>query len=423
MDKKEPMLIAGNSDAQENRATFSAGNRMLDRKAEKTERKRPAASALSKKKIAIAALIFLAVAGAVVWIISAFRTEPNVAEAPQEVAAAAPPSFDIVRMEKGEVVASGRAKAGEEVHILDNGREIGIEKADANGQWVFLPKKSLAPGNRRLSLFAIRDGAKVKSKQSALLHVSKTGKDDVAAIMGGKKSTVIAAPRGQDIGALRIAKLDYTESGEFHAEGVALSGRKVRLFLDNELVGEASSGKAWTIDADRKMEARPHALRADMMTADGKKVARRVEYKFTPTFFDDKNTMVMIKKGDCLWNLALREYGRGANYVVIFEANKSQIRDPDLIYVKQTFVIPKKDGEFFKANAAKPLPATKKPRAAGSEAKKPAPKPAAPTKPATATKRPAAKPADAKNGAGPQVERIDHIKKKPAPAAPVKTKK
>jgi nucleoid-associated protein YgaU len=32
--------------------------------------------------------------------------------------------------------------------------------------------------------------------------------------------------------------------------------------------------------------------------------------------------------------------GRGVRYTQIYEANASQIRDPDLIYPKQIFVIP-----------------------------------------------------------------------------------
>ena len=33
-------------------------------------------------------------------------------------------------------------------------------------------------------------------------------------------------------------------------------------------------------------------------------------------------------------------YGRGVHYTVIYEANKDQIRDPDLIYPGQIFAIP-----------------------------------------------------------------------------------
>jgi nucleoid-associated protein YgaU len=47
-----------------------------------------------------------------------------------------------------------------------------------------------------------------------------------------------------------------------------------------------------------------------------------------------------ISRGDNLWRISLRTYGRGERYTVIYDANQSQIRDPDLIYPGQIFVLP-----------------------------------------------------------------------------------
>lgn len=47
-----------------------------------------------------------------------------------------------------------------------------------------------------------------------------------------------------------------------------------------------------------------------------------------------------VVKGDCLWNIALRFYGRGALWPRIFDANRAIIRDPHWIYPGQVFVIP-----------------------------------------------------------------------------------
>ena len=48
----------------------------------------------------------------------------------------------------------------------------------------------------------------------------------------------------------------------------------------------------------------------------------------------------VVEPGNSLWRLALRRYGHGAEYGVIYRANREQIRDPDLIYPGQVFVIP-----------------------------------------------------------------------------------
>lgn len=47
-----------------------------------------------------------------------------------------------------------------------------------------------------------------------------------------------------------------------------------------------------------------------------------------------------VRDGDCLWNIAKREYGDGSRYVDIFNANTDQIEDPNLIYTGQVLVIP-----------------------------------------------------------------------------------
>lgn len=48
----------------------------------------------------------------------------------------------------------------------------------------------------------------------------------------------------------------------------------------------------------------------------------------------------IVKKGDCLWNIAKAYYGNGALYTKIYEANKDQIKDPHWIYPNQKFLIP-----------------------------------------------------------------------------------
>ena len=47
-----------------------------------------------------------------------------------------------------------------------------------------------------------------------------------------------------------------------------------------------------------------------------------------------------VKSGDCLWNIAKQFYGSGAQYTKIYEANKSIIKNPNLIYPGQVLTIP-----------------------------------------------------------------------------------
>lgn len=47
-----------------------------------------------------------------------------------------------------------------------------------------------------------------------------------------------------------------------------------------------------------------------------------------------------IKKGDTLWAIAKKYYGKGSDYTKIFNANKDKIKDPNKIYPGQVITIP-----------------------------------------------------------------------------------
>lgn len=47
-----------------------------------------------------------------------------------------------------------------------------------------------------------------------------------------------------------------------------------------------------------------------------------------------------VVKGDCLWKIAKTHLGEGIRWGEIYEANRDQIRDPNLIYPDQVFEIP-----------------------------------------------------------------------------------
>jgi nucleoid-associated protein YgaU len=51
------------------------------------------------------------------------------------------------------------------------------------------------------------------------------------------------------------------------------------------------------------------------------------------------NTAI-VSRGDNLWRISQRVYGKGLRYTVIYGANQEQIRNPDLIYPGQVFVLP-----------------------------------------------------------------------------------
>lgn len=53
------------------------------------------------------------------------------------------------------------------------------------------------------------------------------------------------------------------------------------------------------------------------------------------------NDSYTVVKGDCLWNIAKKFYGKGSQYALIYNANRDKIKNPNLIYPGQVLVIPK----------------------------------------------------------------------------------
>ena len=47
-----------------------------------------------------------------------------------------------------------------------------------------------------------------------------------------------------------------------------------------------------------------------------------------------------LNAGDNLWNISRKLYGDGFRYTTIYQANRDQIIDPDLIFPEQKFITP-----------------------------------------------------------------------------------
>ena len=47
-----------------------------------------------------------------------------------------------------------------------------------------------------------------------------------------------------------------------------------------------------------------------------------------------------VAKGDSLWKIAKTVYGKGTMWKVIYEANKATVKDPNMIIVGQSLILP-----------------------------------------------------------------------------------
>lgn len=77
-------------------------------------------------------------------------------------------------------------------------------------------------------------------------------------------------------------------------------------------------------------------------TSVGKPIATKQEERAVSSNAPSKNPdrTYTVTSGDCLWNIAKKYYGNGADYMKIYNANKDKISNPSLIYPGQTLIIP-----------------------------------------------------------------------------------
>lgn len=294
------------------------------------------------------------------------------------------PSFDVVHVERnGAAVIAGRAEPGSTVIVLRNGEEIGRVETDAAGEWVFLTDRPLAPGDHQLSLRArAPDGSEIEASRLVVVSVPRpemqvarpTGTSDgaPAASATDEAAAVDAsegpAPRGPvvvaldksgegdvvvlqgidagvAVGDLVLETLRYDDQGRVTVTGRVTRGSRIFAYIDDTFAGEArgdAEGR-WRLVAAEPVSLGLHRLRLDQVDAGGGVVAR-LETPFARsalmTELAEGERLVVVQPGNSLWRIAQRTYGQGVRYTTIFEANEGQIRDPDLIYPGQVFVVP-----------------------------------------------------------------------------------
>jgi hypothetical protein len=274
---------------------------------------------------------------------------------PPPAAAVMAPSFDVARIGRdGHAVIAGRAAPGAKIVLLDGGKEIARSEADARGEWVVIAQDPpLPPGQHELRVVQHLDGrAPVTSEQVVVVVVpapsNTTDETLVMIVPPGGTPTLLQSPSAAGVpksNDLQLSTLDYDDRGRVTLSGQALAGATVRAYIDGKVAAESVSGKnsRWRMAPADPIDPGKHVLRLDRLGNDGKPVARlelAFERLMTAPVGGD-NRRLSVVKGDSLWSIARAHYGEGWQYTVIFDANKGQIRDPNLIYPGQNLSLPK----------------------------------------------------------------------------------
>jgi len=325
--------------------------------------------------IIAAVLAALAISAALAFIVFRPGSEPVPAPAPSETAdlpatsdlvssdetqvMIAPPVFDIVRVDpRGSAVMAGRGEPGAIIQVLaddvpirfsHDGQRTDEMPINERGEWVIIVDEPLPSGAIQLGLLMrTPSGRELRSEQVVVVSIPEVPGPTPLVIVGrpGEASRVWQCPSCADseMGSLVLETIDYDETGAVIFSGRAETGTTIRVFANSALVGETQVGNdgRWDLQAGALLAPGVYDLQVDQVNADGL-VTAVIALPFervAPEALNLGPDSVVVQPGNSLWRLARRLYGQGVQYTVIYEANRDQIRDPDLIYPGQVLEAP-----------------------------------------------------------------------------------
>jgi nucleoid-associated protein YgaU len=300
------------------------------------------------------------------------------------------PAFDIARIEPtGEAVIAGRAAPGATVELLRNGEVHDRAVADQSGQFAMVPPR-LPPGTYNLTLRSKQpDGKRATSKQSVAVALEPTPNDrPVVALMTPDKPTVVLSkPAGPKpiAGSVVVEAIEIEPGGKLHVSGQARPGVAVRLYLNDSFIAAVTAGAdgRLAVTINEGLAPGSYRVRLDEVESNSGAVRARAEVPFnvpdsvvTASVLPQTTTSkrpdiaaaaepqlvaavaalpdggspsavvvpkivtTSVSRGDSLWRISRLTYGAGERYAVIYNANREQIRNPNLIYPGQIFVVP-----------------------------------------------------------------------------------
>jgi hypothetical protein len=269
-------------------------------------------------------------------------------------------SVDIFRVDElGNIISAGKVSQKAKIEILsDELKIIGADTTDDDGSFVVFGK---VQGTGLVQTVKIRgligDGVEEKIIDSTDLFfvIPKVEKNNEKEEKRIEKSPLIIKDDGNDlkllmpiqvnsVNSITLDTISYSDSSDTELAGRARLNNSVRIYLDNKLEGQVrvNDSGAWKTSLSG-IEAGIYTLRLDEVNSEGS-VEGRLELPFKKEDQELIEAMgegsITVQPGNSLWRIARKYYGKGIQYVEIFERNSHLIKDPDLIYPGQVFSLP-----------------------------------------------------------------------------------
>lgn len=262
-------------------------------------------------------------------------SEPAAPASGQAASAATEPALRIgvVEVEDGRLIAQGQGPSGSSVRIYLNDAPIAEAVIGDENRWSLTVERGVTPGNYRVRVDQVDESGQVTSRA----EVPFTYRAPAPVMAEATVPDTATSPAPEAAPALDRQTVAAPDTRSETAPAAAIPPASPA----NAVAGahEAARGSQPVAEAQQA----PAADAAAPSGVTGPAPAAQADVAAPATSADavvaDLDT-VTVERGDSLWRISRSIYGRGIRYTVIYDANDDQIRNPNLIYPGQVFVVP-----------------------------------------------------------------------------------
>ncbi|MDC1383634.1 LysM peptidoglycan-binding domain-containing protein [Candidatus Puniceispirillum sp.] len=290
-------------------------------------------------------------------------------------------AINIARVQPdGGAVFAGTSSPKATILIFEGKVILGKTVADRLGDWVIVLEKRLAAGQHLISIaIENKDGSTRLANRTLAIEIytdsetkplvamlpeiatevpvliqssddekkmtSKTSDVDMKNIIAEQVTLSDNMSVKSDLAKVFPTAIVWRDESRILISGISKGGMRIIATDASRPFGEAMAltDGAWQIGGSLALETFQHQMKFVLLDDFDKVVAR---YDLPIKSRDllkgkDGSPLVVINKGDALWSIAYRRFGDGVRYVDIVRRNQADIVNPDLIYPKQIFVLPK----------------------------------------------------------------------------------
>jgi len=259
---------------------------------------------------------------------------------PEPVQSAPTPALDLrvevkaIEIEGKKVFVAGVATPKKPVRAYANELMLGEARSSETGEFLIEALVDLPVGDYivRADLLA-DDGDKVLMR--AQVPFRREAGEAVAAVAPEPKPAAPTAPSQQPAPATSGASTE--PPAQAAAPAPAQTAAQPSSAAETASSPAVSAATQPSAEAAAQTSAEPAAKPEQQASAEPPSV--------TAAPLQSVDGAVIIRRGDTLWRISRRVYGRGVRYSTIYLANQSQISDPDRIWPGQVFSVPVKTSE------------------------------------------------------------------------------